>query len=61
MGSYLHGLFASDSFRSVFLTRLQAGRESGIEYEASIERTLNSLADHLENHLNLDALLAAAN
>ncbi len=60
MGSYLHGLFAADGFRSSFLTGLRTGRQSGVEYEAEIERTLDALADHLETHLDLDALLAAA-
>ena len=60
MGGYLHGLFAADGFRAAFLGRLRAGRERGTEYEAEIERTLDGLADHLESHLDLDALLAAA-
>jgi len=58
-GCYLHGLFASDRFRRAFLARL--GVEGGtIEYDATIETVLDRLADHLEQHLDLDALLAAA-
>ncbi len=58
-GCYLHGLFASDPFRRSFLARL--GAASGdVVYEAQVEATLDALADHLERHLDLSALLAAA-
>jgi adenosylcobyric acid synthase len=59
-GCYLHGLFAADAFRSAFLCRLCTRAESGLAYDARVERTLDDLADHLERHLDLDALLAAA-
>ena len=59
MGCYLHGLFASDPFRRAFLARL--GATSGVfAYEPMIENVLDGLADHLERHLDVDALLAAA-
>src|SRR6266851_1394995 len=59
MGCYLHGLFTSDPFRRAFLARL--GVEGGtVQYDAMIERVLDGLADHLEQHLDLAALLAAA-
>ena len=58
-GCYLHGLFASDKFRQAFLHQL--GHEtSAIGYEDSIDATLNALADHLEKHLDINALLAQA-
>ncbi len=58
-GCYLHGLFTSDPFRSAFLASL--GAEPGeIAYEHNIETTLDALADHLENCLDLSALLAGA-
>jgi adenosylcobyric acid synthase len=58
-GCYLHGLFTSDPFRRQYLASL--GAEPGeIAYEHSCETTLDSLADHLENCLDLSALLAAA-
>ena len=58
-GCYLHGLFASDPFRRAFLARL--GVAAGdFAYEQRIETTLDQLADHLERHLDLAALLAAA-
>jgi adenosylcobyric acid synthase len=58
-GCYLHGLFASDPFRRAFLERLGAG-SSGLGYEQQVENTLDELADHLEESLDLAALLAAA-
>ena len=58
-GCYLHGIFASDPFRNAFLARL--GVEGGtVQYDAMIETVLDGLADHLEQHLDLAALLAAA-
>ena len=58
-GCYLHGLFASDPFRSAFLAALGAA-PGEIAYEHTIETTLDSLAGHLEQCLDLSALLAAA-
>jgi adenosylcobyric acid synthase len=58
-GSYLHGLFASDPFRRAFLARLGAAA-GDVSYESMIETTLDRLAAHLESHLDLDQILAAA-
>ncbi len=60
MGCYLHGIFAADGFRHAFLSRLKAREVSGLAYETEIEATLDALAEHLETHLDLDALLAAS-
>jgi adenosylcobyric acid synthase len=57
-GAYVHGLFADDRQRAAWLALL--GAKTGINYEAMVERTLDSLADHCEAHLDCDALLAAA-
>jgi len=57
-GAYVHGLFADDRQRAAWLALL--GATSGINYEATVERTLDALADHCEAHLDCDALLAAA-
>ncbi|MGR3623884.1 cobyric acid synthase [Pseudophaeobacter sp.] len=56
LGSYLHGLFASDGFRANFLSGL--GYASDSAYDAGVEDTLDALADHLEQHMDLDQLLA---
>lgn len=59
MGCYIHGVFAADAFRAEFLRKL--GAETGLtSYEDNVEQTLDALADHLETHLDLDALLAQA-
>jgi adenosylcobyric acid synthase len=61
IGTYLHGLFAADAFRHAFLGRLGHDEVGGgIAYDGLIESTLDALADHLETHLDLDGLLAAA-
>ncbi|WP_164659923.1 cobyric acid synthase [Tropicibacter sp. Alg240-R139] len=57
-GCYLHGMFASDGYRSAFLQEL--GHSSDLNYEESVEETLDTLADHLERHMDLDLLLALA-
>ena len=57
-GTYLHGLFAADGFRKAFLASL--GATSTANYDAEVDQVLNALADHLEAHLDLDALLAVA-
>lgn len=57
MGCYLHGLFASDAFRHAFLRQFLTEFRQRAVYENSVERTLDSLAEHLEKHMNLDRLL----
>jgi len=62
-GCYLHGLFAADQFRRAFLARLGPRLGTGATapaYDATIERVLDDLAGHLEQHLDIAALLAAA-
>lgn len=58
-GTYVHGLFASDAFRSAFLRSL-GGADAETAYEARVEETLDRLAAHLEAHLDLDLLLTLA-
>jgi adenosylcobyric acid synthase len=60
MGCYVHGLFAADGFRHVFLSRLKARQPSGLRFEEQIEATLDALADHLQAHVDLEGLLALA-
>jgi adenosylcobyric acid synthase len=56
-GSYLHGLFSSDAFRSAFLARIGISG-SGEPYRAKIESAIDALADHIETHLDVEGLLA---
>jgi adenosylcobyric acid synthase len=58
-GSYLHGLFASDDFRSSFLAQLDIPAADH-PYRARVESALDALADHIETHLDVEGLLALA-
>ena len=60
MGTYVHGVFASDTFRHTFLSRLREDRKGGAAYEQGVEDALDELAQHLEACLDLDAVLALA-
>ncbi len=57
-GAYLHGLFASDTFRAAFLHDL--GARSALNYETTVDETLDALASHLRAHLDLAGVLALA-
>lgn len=57
-GSYLHGMFRDDRFRAAMLAEL--GAHSALGYEASVEQTLDALAEHLEQHLDVEGLLSEA-
>ena len=58
-GSYLHGMFSDDAFRRAYLADLGAA-PSTYAYSADIETVLDALAAHLEQHLDIDGLLALA-
>ena len=58
-GTYIHGCFASDGFRNAYLKSLGA-LSSDLAFESLVEKTLDQLAAHLEQHLNLDQMLAQA-
>ncbi|MEM9969027.1 MAG: cobyric acid synthase [Pseudomonadota bacterium] len=57
-GCYMHGLFASDSFRSAFLRSLSVRAE--VQFEETIENALDALADHVEAFFDIDLLLELA-
>ena len=59
IGTYLHGLFASDRFRTNYLAGLGIS-SSGMIHGAVIEQTLDALADHVEEYLDVARLLALA-
>ena len=58
-GTYLHGLFTNDSFRSAWLAQLGLGA-GPTSYSQTVEDTLDALADHMETHLDVSTLLACA-
>ena len=57
-GSYLHGMFTDDGFRAAWLAGFGVTAEGN--YGAAVEATLEALADHLEAHLDVEAMLAVA-
>jgi adenosylcobyric acid synthase len=57
-GTYVHGLFTGDAFRRAWLAHL--GIASSLAYASEIESALDALADHLEAHLDIEAMLAIA-
>jgi adenosylcobyric acid synthase len=57
-GTYVHGLFTGDAFRKAWLAHF--GIASSLAYAAEIESALEALADHLEAHLDIEAMLAIA-
>jgi adenosylcobyric acid synthase len=58
-GCYIHGLLADDRQRSHWLGLIGA-EASPLVYESEVEATLDQLADHLEKHVDCDALLSLA-
>ena len=58
-GSYLHGMFRDDAFRAAFLRDLGAG-PGGLCYDQTVEDTLDDLAQHMEEHLDVSGLLDLA-
>lgn len=58
-GTYVHGVFANDRYRAEWLRAF--GAETGIgRHDELIDRTLDALADHLEEHLDVDRLISLA-
>ena len=58
-GTYVHGLFAEDSFRRAFMAELGV-TSSASSYAQSVEQTLDALAAHLEASLDINGLIEIA-
>jgi adenosylcobyric acid synthase len=58
MGTYLHGLFDHPEACQAMLARLGLERAQHVDYRAHRERELERLADTLEAHLDIDAIIA---
>ena len=59
MGSYLHGMFENDEFRSNFLN--QIGFESSdLNYSKNVDQSLNDFADFLEENINVSEIFDKA-
>jgi adenosylcobyric acid synthase len=59
-GCYLHGIFAADGFRRAFLAALGGTGDADFAYEQRVETTLDALAAHLEQHLDIARLIEIA-
>ncbi|KAE8437378.1 cobyric acid synthase [Vreelandella piezotolerans] len=58
MGTYLHGLFDHPEACQALLTILGLAQVGRVDYSAHREQALERLADTLEAHLDIDAILA---
>ncbi|MEM1142850.1 MAG: cobyric acid synthase [Pseudomonadota bacterium] len=59
-GTYLHGMFTSDTFRREWLQKLTTASLDPYDYAAAIDESLDTLADHVESAVDIDVLLDAA-
>lgn len=59
IGTYCHGLFERPDLRKALLTRIGV-QSSGQDHSALVDAALNDLASALEQHLDIDGLLALA-
>lgn len=57
LGSYVHGIFDGDQARQQLLQWAGLEQQQAFDYDGLIEDNLDRLADCLEQHLQLDALL----
>ena len=65
IGSYVHGIFADNGFRTAFLADLAARRNKSIElgmidFAGNVDAVLDQLASHMARHLDMDALAELA-
>ncbi|MCG8444483.1 MAG: cobyric acid synthase [Hyphomicrobiales bacterium] len=59
-GTYVHGVFSENAFRERFLARFAPGAAAGLDFNNAVETTLDRLADHVEGHLDLEAMARIA-
>ncbi len=58
-GTYLHGLFAGNEARAALMRRIGLDPVAR-DHEVEVDAVLDALAQHLERHLDVDALLRIA-
>ena len=59
-GCYLHGLFGSDDYRRQLLGQCGLETDSANSHAVLVEEALDKLAEAMETHLDIDAMLTAA-
>lgn len=57
LGTYVHGLLSDAGFRHALLARIGV-EGSGRDYRASVDTALDQIAAALEDHMDIDALVA---
>ncbi|HKT77882.1 MAG TPA: cobyric acid synthase [Sphingobium sp.] len=58
-GTYVHGLLASSDLRAALLARIGSG-SAGHDHGAVVNRALDEIAEQLEEHADIDAMIAIA-
>lgn len=58
-GSYVHGIFSSNDFRSAFMQQL-GGMQSQLNYDDLVDQILDKLAEHIATHLDMDRIAKIA-
>lgn len=56
LGTYIHGLFHTDSLRQALLTHM-GWHGHHFDYTAQLQNTLDRLADHLEHYIDMEKCL----
>jgi len=59
LGTYCHGIFGETGLRRAMLARLGVA-SAGVDYAHGVDAALDELAEALERHLDVDALLDLA-
>jgi adenosylcobyric acid synthase len=58
-GTYVHGLFGSTSLRAAIMATV-GSRSAKEDYDLSVDRALDDIASQLEEHADIDAMIAIA-
>jgi adenosylcobyric acid synthase len=59
IGTYVHGLLGSAALRGKLLAMLGA-QSTGADYAGTVDAALDEIAAELEQHLDIDSLIAIA-
>ncbi|MEM7662084.1 MAG: cobyric acid synthase [Pseudomonadota bacterium] len=59
-GTYIHGAFTGDAFRSAWLKDAGIDGDTELNFQAAVENAIDAVADGVEAAVDVDALLALA-